>query len=307
MGKLTLDPSGIQRQSMADPTLLELETAMLKKELVTGRFIEMQNDSRGLEYTRCMIRYKTKNIVVPVSQMGIDFDKKSQEGYSENEWVRRTQIANAMLGAEVDVIIKAMEEDDFGNMMVIGSRTEAMRKKRSMYFFAERPIFREDIDEIEVRVISTAMQSIRVEVFGVEKIIKMNELSWKWMIDVREQFSVGDVIWVKVKDIKIDRENRTVDMTLSHKDLLPDTASAAIDKLEAGKDCCVGTVTGITEGTYWPIFINLDNDANIVCYGSRIADTAMRGDKVKVAVTFIDYKRKSANGIVVGIIDRNSI
>ena len=31
MGKLTLDPSGIQRQSMADPTLLELETAMLKK------------------------------------------------------------------------------------------------------------------------------------------------------------------------------------------------------------------------------------------------------------------------------------
>ena len=74
MGKLTLDPSGIQRQSMADPTLLELETAMLKKELVTGRFIEMQNDSRGLEYTRCMIRYKTKNIVVPVSQMGIDFE-----------------------------------------------------------------------------------------------------------------------------------------------------------------------------------------------------------------------------------------
>mgnify|MGYP000771408801 FL=1 len=151
------------------------------------------------------------------------------------------------------------------------------------------------------------MQSIRVEAFGVEKIIKMNELSWKWMIDVREQFSVGDVIWVKVKKITIDRENRTVDMTLSHKDLLPDTASAAIDKLEPGKDCCIGTVTGITEGTYWPIFINLDNDANIVCYGSRIADTAMRGDKVKVAVTFIDYKRKSANGIVVGIIDRNSI
>lgn len=88
----------------------------------------MQNDSRGLEYTRCMIRYKTKNIVVPVSQMGIDFDNKSQEGYSENEWVRRTQIANSMLGAEVDVIIKAMKEDDFGNMMIIGSRTEAMRK-----------------------------------------------------------------------------------------------------------------------------------------------------------------------------------
>ena len=92
MGKLTLDPSGIQRQSMADPTLLELETAMLKKELVTGRFIEMQNDSRGLEYTRCMIRYKTKNIVVPVSQMGIDFDNKSQEGYSENEWVLRLML-----------------------------------------------------------------------------------------------------------------------------------------------------------------------------------------------------------------------
>lgn len=34
MGKLTLDPSGIQRQSMADPTLLELETAMLKKNLL---------------------------------------------------------------------------------------------------------------------------------------------------------------------------------------------------------------------------------------------------------------------------------
>lgn len=303
MGKLTLDPSGIQRQAMTDPALLELETAMLKNELVTGRFIEMDNSSRGIEYTTCIVRYKTQNIIVPIGEMGIDFDNPQERGnYSTNDWERRTQIANSMLGAEVDVIIKGSQKDDFGNTIYAGSRAEAMRKKRYLYFFSDRPIFKDHIDEIEVRVISTSVQSIRVEAFGVEKIIKMNELSWKWMLDVREKFSVGDVIWVKVKDLTIDRDNRTVDMTLSHKDLLPDTVSAALDKLEAGKDCCIGTVTGVTPGTYWPIFISLDNDANIVCYGSRIADTAMKGDRVKVAVTFIDYKRKSANGLVVGII-----
>lgn len=62
MGRVTLDPSGIARQPQTDPALQELETAMLRKEIISGTFIDMKNEG-GAERTLCYIKYKSQKSV----------------------------------------------------------------------------------------------------------------------------------------------------------------------------------------------------------------------------------------------------
>lgn len=304
MGRVTLDPSGIARQPQTDPALQELETAMLRKEIISGTFIDMKNEG-GAEKTLCYIKYKSQKICVPIYEMGINFDQHNNVNHMENEWVRRNQIANSMLGCEVDVLIKQIRTDEkTGVMMIGGSREEAMRKQRYKHFFSRDPIINDEVDEVEVRVISVAKQSIRVELFGVEQIIRMTDLCWTWIYDVRKKFHVGDVIWVKIKNRELDFENRTVKLELSHKELFEDTASKAIMNLKENQSCCVGTITRITDGTYWPVFIGLENGANVVSYRTRIKEVPNEGDMVKVLIKYISYDQGNANGTIVGIVQR---
>ena len=52
--------------------------------------------------------------------MGINFDQHNNVNHMENEWVRRNQIANSMLGCEVDVLIKQIRTDEKTGVMMIG-------------------------------------------------------------------------------------------------------------------------------------------------------------------------------------------
>lgn len=306
MGRVTLDPSGVPHQMQADPAMQELETAFLRKEVIKGHFIDLKNDSGGPEKTICYVKYKSKKIVVPLHQMGIEFDNENNGMHQENEWVRRNQIANSMLGCEVDVIIVGIDKDnDTGRPIIAGSRTEAMRKQRYKYFFASDPIINDKVDESEARVISVAKQSIRVEFFGVEQIIRMTDLCWTWIHDVRKNFHVGDIIGVKIMNREIDPVTRTVKLELSHKELFDNPAPEAFMNMEENRSCCVGTVTRITDGTYWPVFVGLENGANVVCYQTRIKEVANEGDTIKVFIKHIDYKHGTANGAIVAIVQRN--
>ena len=52
--------------------------------------------------------YKTQRIIVPMTEMMINLDEERGEGYTVTE--KLTRVCNAMLGCEIDVIIKGMDK-----------------------------------------------------------------------------------------------------------------------------------------------------------------------------------------------------
>ena len=51
---------------------------------------------------------------------------------------------------------------------------------------------------VEARVIAVAEKVLRVEAFGIECAIFARDLSWQWVSDVRDLYSVGDRVLVRV-------------------------------------------------------------------------------------------------------------
>ena len=50
-------------------------------------------------------------------------------------------------------------------------------------------------------MIAVAEKVLRVEAFGIECAIFARDLSWQWVSDVRDLYSVGDRVLVRVQEI----------------------------------------------------------------------------------------------------------
>ena len=137
------------------------------------------------------------------------------------------RILNARLGSEIDFIVKGYDNE---TRSVVGSRREAMLRKRQTFYFDTDEMGEHLIYEgrvVQARVVAVAEKVIRVEVFGVETSIVARGLSWEWIGNARDHFNVGDRILVRV--LKINRTDlehltirvdaRSVSATNSHDNL----------------------------------------------------------------------------------------
>lgn len=302
MNRLRLNRNGVVQETQQDFDFVfqELETSRIRNKVLTGKIIDIQSSQEGAKNTNCRVRYKNQNIIIPISEMGIELaDNIDIDIIDEDEWVRKAMILSSMIGAEIDFIVRGMDDHDKNELIVVASREDAKRKECYRFYLADDAKFTDSIEEVEARVIAVSKQAARLEIHGIECTLQMKELVWEWTEDLHKIMNPGDVIWVKVLNKTI--EDGKVSLKVSGREALPNTALSALEKITIGS-VCLGTVTKMLPDC--PVFIHLENGANAIAFNTRLTTQPFEGDMVKLAINGISYEKQTATGVLIGLIRR---
>lgn len=180
------------------------------------------------------------------------------------------------LGAEIDYVVTTLPEDNLMEDVkaVIGSRVEAMRRTRIYHWFGTTTDGHYLInigDKAEARIVATASQGIRIEIFGVETFIPAKELHWNFVSDARSAFKVGGRVVVAITDIRRDADNDyKVEFDASVKRAQPDPRIEGVQIYQDG-GVYVGTINYIRLPTESnpkaspAVFVKLDEGVQCMC------------------------------------------
>ena len=276
----------------------DIQNSHRTRRILTGMLDGVEKTESGL--TLAVVNYRGFRVAIPVKEMML-YTGKTPSGREYMELMDQlNRILNARLGSEIDFIVKGYDNE---TRSVVGSRREAMLRKRQTFYFDTDELGEHLIYEgrvVQARVVAVAEKVIRVEVFGVETSIVARGLSWEWIGNARDHFNVGDRILVRVLKInRTDVEHLTIRV-----DARSVSATNSHDNLKKCMPQCryAGRVTDVRNGV---VFIRLNNGVNAIahsCYDTRYPG---KKDDVSFAVTRIDEEQGVAIGIITRIIKQN--
>lgn len=296
-GILTVDASAAQVQKQEDLVWHELTNAQRTRKILCGNLSGIERLDGG--WVVAVIYYKDYRILIPMEEMMINLEGDGRE--NADRLNRQTRLANNMLGAELDFVIRDLDPESGS---IAASRKEAMLRKRTQFYLEraddEMPMITPG-RIVEARVIAVAQKAVRLEVFGVECSLKARDMSWEWMRDANDRFAIGDVVNVLVK--KVTGENaEDLRVEVSAKEALPNSNKVNLMQLRRqGK--YVGTITDVYRGT---CFLCLNCKVNAVAHSCNTASLPGQGDEVGFLVTRVNEEREVAEGIITRIIKRRS-
>ena len=296
---LTVEAGGTVEtdEAAADLAWHEIQNANRTRRILTGFLGGLEQTDAGK--TLAIVEYKGFRVVIPLKEMILGMPNNLSGKAYTDMILRQNKTLSNMLGCEIDFVIKGI---DGKARSIVASRTEAMLKKRKLFYF-------EPDDEgrcrvypgriIQARVIMVAEKAVRIEAFGAECTIKARDLSWDWIGDARDRFNVGDQILVRITEIQDD--------SLDTLKIQADAKSVSGNKQNNLNLCRVqskyaGKVTDVHKGT---VYVRLTNGVNAIahsCYDRRMPG---KKDDVSFAVTGIDEERGVALGIITRIIRQN--
>lgn len=284
-------------ENLADIIWHEIHNAYRTHRMLTGTLGGLEQTETGK--TIAVVEYKGYRVIIPLKEMVFNY----QNNLSGDEYtamiVRQHKLLSRMLGAEIDFIVKGI---DSKTRSVVASRKDAMLKKRKIFYMdtdeaGEYRIYEGRI--IQARVIATAEKAIRIEAFGVECSIMARDLSWDWIGDARDRFSVGDQVLVRV--LSVNRED------IEHISIKADLRSVSDARQDNLRLCRIqskyaGTVTDVHKGV---VYIRLTNGVNAIAHSCYDRRRPGKKDDVSFVVTGIDEERGVALGIITRIIRQN--
>ncbi len=297
---LTLDArSEAETQAqMEDIIWHEIHNGYRTRRILSGMLSGIEKTDGGK--TIAIVDYKGFRIVIPMCEMVLDFPTRMHGADYDNMILRYQKILNKMLGAEVDFVIKGIEAK---SRTVVASRKDAMLKKQQIYYLGKDSEGQYRIYDgrvVEARVIAVAEQVIRVEVFGVETTIQARDISWDWIGDAHDRYSVGDQVLVRVLEVdRTDTEHiriRADIKSVSGSDRNDNLRKCRIQGKYAGK------VTHVHKGV---VYIRLSNGANAIAHSCYDRRRLGRKDDVSFVVTHLDEERGIAMGIITRIIKQH--
>lgn len=270
----------------------EIINAYRAKKVLSGNLGGIEELRDG--WNVAVVYYRGFRVIIPIEEMMIDL---SGDGREKSDIVRRqVRIANNMLGAQIDFVIRSLDDSE---RSIVASRKDAMLKKRRMFYLPEEGkeplIYPGRI--VEARVIAVAAKAVRLEVFGIELSLGLRDMCWEWLSDANEKYAIGDVIPVCVRTVSGD---------------IPDALQVVVDakavqsnenRKNLGK--CrrqgkyAGRITEVYRGMY---FIRLDIGVNAVAHSSNATAAPAKGDQVGFVVTRINLEMESAEGVITRII-----
>lgn len=285
-------------EELAEIAWHEIHNAYRTRRILTGVFGGIEQFEGGR--TVCVVEYKGYRIVIPFKEMNVAQTNKLSDEDFEDHIVRQQKLLSNMLGAEIDFIVKGI---DSKTRSVVASRRDAMLKKRKTFYMetdgnGEYMVYEGRI--VQVRVVAVAEKAIRIEAFGVECSVMAKDLSWDWLGDARDRYSVGDEILVRIQEVNresIDGLSIKVDVkSVSEKHKRPDLSLCRIQSKYAGR------VTDIYKGI---VYIRLTNGINAIAHSCLDRRMPAKKDEVSFAVTSIDEERGVALGVITRIIKQN--
>ena len=180
--------------------LKELLRSKDEKHILTGKISGIEDEYYKIKNKNipcAIVWYEDIKILIPVTHLGTAKSNKS--------------IIRGMLGAEIDFIV--IEIDTLSNI-AIASRIDAMLLRQKL----ELPKLRIN-DIVRVRILAVGVKSIIVELYGIEIIIKAEDLQHTFIVNCKDIYFSGEYLQVRIKEIDI--KNKT--FKLSCKELLDNT------------------------------------------------------------------------------------
>ena len=297
---LTIDVDGDveTEEQLAEIAWHEIRNAYRTRRILTGMLGGIEQTDNGK--TVAIVEYKGYRIIIPLREMVVNFPNNVSGDDYKDLVVRHHKLVSNMLGAEIDFLVKGI---DSKTRSVVASRREAMLKKRQTFYMETDNSGTYKIYDgriVQARVIAVAEKAIRIEAFGVECSIMARDLSWDWIGDAHDRYSVGDQIVVRVLSVKRDNvEDLSIKAdvkSVSDNNRRTNLSQCRIQSKYAGK------VTDVHKGV---VYVRLTNGVNAVahsCYDRRMPG---KKDDVSFAVTHIDEERGVAVGIITRIIKQN--
>ena len=285
-------------ESREDIIWHEIHNAYRTRRILTGTIGGIEQMENGK--TIVTVDYKGFRVLIPLKEMMILLeDTKTRRQYAEM-MLRQVKLLGNMLGAEIDFLVRGI---DSNTRAAVGSRRDAMLLKRQKFYFdinadGNKHIYAGRI--VQARVVAVSEKAIRVEVFGIECSINARELSWNWMGDAHEYYSVGDKVLVRVQRVK---GTSPADLRIA-----ADIRSISQNSIQENLAKCrvqskyVGKVTDVRKGV---VYIRLNNGVNAIahtCFDYRMPG---KKDEVSFAVTKLDEEKGLALGIITRIIRQN--
>ena len=293
---LTIDPRAeVQTQEdLEDIVWHELQNANRTRHPLSGTLDSVERTDNGM--TVATVRYKGVKVLIPLKEMMVHTGPVPSGGAEFSLWLdQMTRILHARQNSDIDFVVRGVDEE---SRTVVGSRRDAMLRKRRRFYLEADELGRHIIEEgriVQARVVAVAEKVIRVEVFGVECNVAEHGFSRMWVGSVRDQHYVGELILVRVHKIERGRSPEDLRVQVDVRSVYGD----AWEKLSQCQPQCryVGQVTDVRRGV---VYIRLNNGANAIahtCYDMRMPG---KKDTVSFSVTRLDEK----NGIAIGIITR---
>ena len=274
----------------------EIKNAYLSHRILSGILSGVETLEGGSSVV--VVYYKQFRVVIPASEMLLNLSQAPNH-YGDIH-SREQKILSGMVGAEIDFIIKGIENS---TRSIVASRKEAMLRKRRLFYFGtddEGMYYIYEGRLVQARVVAVADKVIRVEAFGVETRIVARAITPDWLGNAHEHYHVGDKILIRIQ--KINRESLE-DLSIEA-DVRSVTDDAQRDDLKKvrvqGK--YAGVVTDIYRGV---VFIRLHIGVNAVAHSCFDPRTPGKKDDVAMVITHLDEERNVAVGIITRILRRN--
>lgn len=297
---LTLEAGGDveTEESAADTAWHEIHNAYRTRRILTGMLGGIEQLDNGK--TIAIVEYKGFRVVIPLKEMVMRFPNQASGDEYREQVVRHHKLLSNMLGAEIDFVVKGI---DSKTRSIVASRKEDMLKKRQTFYMdtdASGTYRIYDGRIVQARVIAVAEKAVRIEAFDVECSIMARDLSWDWIGDAHDRFSVGDQVLVRILSVKRDNiEDLSIKADI--KSVSENTNRDNLQKCRI-QSKYAGKVTDVHKGV---VYVRLTNGVNAVahsCYDRRMPG---KKDDVSFAVTHIDEERGVAVGIITRIIKQN--
>lgn len=276
----------------------EVRNAYRTRRILTGTLGGVEQTKSGR--TLAIVDYKGFRVAIPILEMML----YTGEMPSNREYLelmgRLNRMLSTMLGAEIDFMVKGI---DSNTRSIVASRKDAMLRKRQNFYMDTDALGEHLIYEgrvVQARVIAVAEKIIRVEAFGVECAIVARDLSWQWLGDARDYFSVGSRILIRV--LTIDRSSlEGLSITA---DVRSVSSTTNLDNVKKCQPQCryAGRVTDVRGGV---VYIRLNNGVNAIAHACYDLRTPGKKDDVSFAVTRLDEEKGIALGIITRIIKQN--
>lgn len=276
----------------------EILTSYRSRRILTGMLGGVEETELGK--TLAIVDYKGFRVVIPLKEMLVKLEK-NLKGAEYTDMIRRqNKLLSNMLGCEIDFIVKGVDPK---TRTVVASRKEAMLKKRQVFYMnkdASGSYRIYDGRTVQARVIAVAEKAVRIEAFGVECSIMARDLSWDWIGDANERFSVGDQILVRILEVKRDNIE-DLSIRADVKSVSENTNRTYLKQCRI-QSKYAGKVTDVHKGV---VYVRLNNGANAIAHTCLDRRTPGKKDDVSFAVTHIDEDRGVAMGIITRIIKQH--
>ena len=296
---LTIEVGGdvVTEEMQADIAWHEIHNAYRTRRILSGIFGGLEQLANGKHVG--IVEYKGYRILIPMKEMIYNYPNQLQgQEYKEAMQTLHKNVST-MLGAQIDFVVRGI---DSKARSVVASRKEAMRKKRQLFYIDEDLNGEHRVREgrhVQARIIGVHEKILRLEIFGVETTILARNLSWEWIGDVHDYYSVGDSLVVRITAVDVQDVDNIKVTAAVRSDI-----DSARDKL---KLCRIqGKYSGRVIGVYRGMcFIRLTNGVNAVAHSCRDSRYPGKKDDVSFIVTQIDEERGTAVGIISRIIKQN--